>query len=239
VTVQNSTFTNFEAIGMARQASVSMRDCTAPIPVSVTDTFGVFTFGNSIVGQISVAGTNSIALSQGNNIVLNSTHSGTVGFAETDQLNMDPLISSLGDYGGKIPTMSLLPGSPAIDKGNNSGMLILPYDQRRYSRIVDGDGDGTATVDIGAYEYLSTPLVTSVSGTVTDANGRPVVRATVTITDLDGSTQIAQTSPFGIYSFNNVAVGDFYLSVEAKSHRSAPLQGTAAPGGTIFNINVQ
>ena len=46
----------------------------------------------------------------------------------------------------------LLLGSPAIDAGPTSCIYI---DQRHLSRPQDGDGDGTATCDIGAYEaYL-------------------------------------------------------------------------------------
>ena len=49
--------------------------------------------------------------------------------------------------------MRLLLGSPAIDAGDNNG--IPTTDQRGAPRSVDGDGDGTATVDIGAVEFGS------------------------------------------------------------------------------------
>jgi hypothetical protein len=44
----------------------------------------------------------------------------------------------------------LRPGSPAIDAGND--ILAPPRDFDRRARPLDGDGDGTATVDMGAYE---------------------------------------------------------------------------------------
>jgi len=61
----------------------------------------------------------------------------------------------LGDY-------HLLPGSPCIDAGTNdvddpitTEVEVLPHtDLSGIPRIIDGDLDGTATVDIGAYEYL-------------------------------------------------------------------------------------
>jgi len=61
----------------------------------------------------------------------------------------------LGDY-------HLLPGSPCIDAGTNNvddpateEVEVLPdTDLDGNRRIIDGDLDGTATVDIGAYEYL-------------------------------------------------------------------------------------
>lgn len=46
----------------------------------------------------------------------------------------------------------LLASSPCIDAGNNDGATD-PTDYAGTPRISDGDGDGTATVDMGAYEY--------------------------------------------------------------------------------------
>ena len=62
---------------------------------------------------------------------------------------------TLGDY-------HLLPGSPCIDAGTNDvdnpdtpEIEALPdTDIAGLPRIIDGNLDGTATVDIGAYEYL-------------------------------------------------------------------------------------
>lgn len=50
---------------------------------------------------------------------------------------------------------SLRPDSPAIDAGSNDALPeMVVWDKRGepYARIVDGDGDGIATVDMGAYE---------------------------------------------------------------------------------------
>jgi len=65
--------------------------------------------------------------------------------------NLNLHLGPLQDNGGPTLTHALLLGSTAaIDAGDNS--VALPVDQRGYARIVDGDGDGTATIDIGAYE---------------------------------------------------------------------------------------
>src|SRR5882757_3551044 len=117
--------------------------------------------------------------------------------------------------------MSIGTVSPAIDAGSNSiaATAGLLYDQRRNSRVADGDGDTQAVVDIGAYEYLGVPIAqTTVMGTVSDGNGSPVSRAFVTLTDMDGNTRTVLTSPFGVYQFPDVAVGDIYISVDAKAH---------------------
>ena len=53
-----------------------------------------------------------------------------------------------GDY-------RLLPGSPAIDAGNNAAPQIPAADLDGNPRIADGNGDGTARIDMGAYEAVN------------------------------------------------------------------------------------
>jgi hypothetical protein len=82
--------------------------------------------------------------SLGYNLVGNSQ--GGSGFDPTDLLSVDPLLGPLADNGGPTQTMALLPGSPAIDAGNNA--YATDWDQRGpgFRRIVNG------TIDIGAFE---------------------------------------------------------------------------------------
>jgi hypothetical protein len=82
--------------------------------------------------------------SSGYNLIGN-THGGC-GFDPTDLLNIDPRLGPLQDNGGPTPTMALLPGSPAINAGDNTNAPL--WDQRgaSFRRIVHG------TIDIGAFE---------------------------------------------------------------------------------------
>ena len=107
---------------------------------------GTLQITNSIVaGNAAASGADvfGVLASGGSNIFGNST--GGSGYHATDQLNVDPLLSALGDQGGSMPTHGLNAGSSAIDAGTGS----IATDGRGFVR-------GDATVDIGAFEASAT-----------------------------------------------------------------------------------
>jgi hypothetical protein len=68
----------------------------------------------------------------------------------SDLRNTDPLLGTLADNGGPTETMALLTGSPAIDAGTNTGCPST--DQRGVARPQDGNLNGVAVCDKGAFE---------------------------------------------------------------------------------------
>jgi hypothetical protein len=89
-------------------------------------------------------------VSNGHNLIGDTN--GSSGWVASDLLNVDPNLGPLQDNGGPTQTMALLPGSPAIDAGDNTD--APEWDQRGegYPRIVNG------TIDIGAFEVQAPPL---------------------------------------------------------------------------------
>jgi hypothetical protein len=73
----------------------------------------------------------------------------TSGPEDNNQYGVDPLLGPLTDLGGVGWVHYLRLGSPAIDAGP---ITCISHDERLLSRPKDGDGNGTATCDIGAFE---------------------------------------------------------------------------------------
>jgi hypothetical protein len=108
-------------------------------------------------GQVSdCAGT---LTSQGHNLIQSTSGCTITGVTTGNLIGVNPTLGPLQNNGGPTETHALLPGSPAIDAGDNTG--CPPTDQRGVTKPQDGNDDGTAICDIGAFELVTpAPFVT-------------------------------------------------------------------------------
>jgi len=111
-------------------------------------------FAGSLVGGVSVnCHTETGTLTDGG---YNLEDANTCGFSGTSLTNTVPLFMGLGYYGGSTLTLAVRGDSPAIDRipaGVNGCGTTLTTDQRGVHRPLDGNRDGIAACDVGAYEF--------------------------------------------------------------------------------------
>jgi hypothetical protein len=255
-TVANNSANSFDGGGIYNAGTMTLTDSTMAGNSASSGggilNVGTVTLGNTIVADNTITTGNGpdyygvVTNDSGGNLIGNDTDTGDLT-SLSDQVNLDPLLAPLGNYGGTTQTMPLLPGSPAIDAGNNAlatfNSVALATDQRGLTRIVNG------TVDIGAVECQGY-TVTVVAGNeqsatvganfsnslvvlVTSSHGDPVSGGYVTFTPpgsgasavFPGGSNQATINSFGLASIavaaNNVS-GNYSVS--------SSTSGTSTPG---------
>lgn len=118
----------------------------------------------SVSGQAAIYRSSSYLTNFSHNIVYSASGNAYAN-SSPDQggingnITADPRLSNpqLGYYG-------LLAGSPAIDAGDGTAPSLPAMDFGGMARVADGNGDGTAIVDIGAYEFYPAYPVAELQG---------------------------------------------------------------------------
>ena len=169
-----------------------------------------FTINNSIIANSTSNSTNADCsgftnISASYSLIESSLD--CVGGTNLNNLTGDPNLGPLQNNGGSTLTHALLAGSIAIDKGNST----LTTDQRGFPRPVDNftipnamGGNGS---DIGAFEVQAPTAASVTIGGRVSSGKRGLARATVYLTDQNGSVRTARTNSFGYYQFEDIEVG--------------------------------
>ncbi len=212
----------------------------ASVNIAGTLTTGVVTSntsGGTPGGNINTSQSNSTVNNLNATLVGNVTISATLVQSNTQcQCGVTPPISCTGDsvvtnlnvVAAGIPVSIMVSGMPnqVVVLPAGLGTIIIN------EQISAGPGDLTVNalhVMLTPVGLASTDLIVasshsdiqcslsptaggaSISGRVLNSDGRPISGARVQLTGQSGSTWIAITNPFGIYSLEDIPVGGTYL----------------------------
>ncbi len=149
--------------------------------------------------------------SQGNNIIgVTGTSTGWIG---SDLLDTDPMLGPLGSNGGPTQSFVPMPGSPAIDAGQNC-VLDLSCAANNPPEAVVTDQRGISRpqgpiVDIGSVEVEAAGAPAVLGGRVLFRGVYGLPNAAITVTD-GVTTWRGRTSSFGYFRFEGLPTGITY-----------------------------
>jgi hypothetical protein len=160
---------------------------------------------------------------------------GLRGNISADPLFLQPAFGDVfGDY-------SIQNGSPSVDAGDNAAPLLLATDFAGTERIVDGNHDGDARVDMGAFEYRNQNPVADAGpdqSVTADAGCLAAVALSGQASDADGDpVTLTWTGPFGAASGGSPVVslpaGEHLITLTVRDGRGGFASDTVVV--TVFD----
>ncbi|MFZ5912434.1 MAG: choice-of-anchor Q domain-containing protein [Chloroflexota bacterium] len=177
---------------------------------------GTLNYANTIIANSASGGdcynSGAIGVNTNNLVEDGSCAAGSSG---------DPLLDALADNGGPTQTMALLPGSPAIDAGDDATCADAPVDGLDQRGVARPQGPHC---DIGAYEAqdVTPPTVQS----ITLASANPTSAASVDFT-------VTFSEPVA-----GVDVSDFSLAVTGDISGASVSAAAAAGSQAVYTVTV-
>jgi hypothetical protein len=145
----------------------------------------------------------------------------TISWTNVGSFNQNVTIELSTDGGATFPTT--IAANAANTGSYNWTVPNLLTSQARIRVRETGFASPSATSSANFSINIVTAAAVSAAGRVTDAQGRGISRALVTLTDPAGNLRTAQSNVFGFFRFNGVPAGDGYvLSAISKRHRFSP-----------------
>ena len=245
--ITNSTISSNSAPnggGIANLNPMTLTNVTISGNTGTTQGGGIYNpgIGTIMLGNTLVAGNSSPSGPdcQGSNVnsldynlIGNTSGANFTGTTTHNITNVNAILGPLANNGGPTLTHALLSGSPAIDAGNNAAITNPPFigppfnDQRGepFNRIVDGDGNSTSIVDIGAYE--KGPLtIDTVSPAAGRTSGGQQIQLTGAFANLSTVTMGGTSAT---WSYTNGAGDTSAITVTTPAHAVGAVQIDLAP----------
>lgn len=227
----NSAINNGGGINVGRSSAVNLSNATITGNSANNSGAGIYQSPESVVenpdgnlvisgGAVTLASTivaknvndNDLSGAQidsnGNNLIGNGDGVGLFNSAPGDLVGtadnpIDPRLGELQNNGGTTATIALLDGSLAIDGGSNPNNLATDQRGAGFPRVLDGDDDGTATADIGAFESINLIDDTSSSDGISGSDDNET-------TNFDEGNLMAGTIVTNQFEGFNIAVSSEY-----------------------------
>ncbi|HYF76054.1 MAG TPA: MBG domain-containing protein, partial [Symbiobacteriaceae bacterium] len=214
---------------------------------------GIWTNGVTLHNSLVAGNTASVSLGEvrgtatgNNNLIGTGGHSsGLVNGVNGNLVGVaDPKLGTLQDNGGRVKTHALLTASPAIDAG--SGASVTATTDARgtpFARTVDGDGNGTATVDIGAFELQSADLTVTLTSGGPFSQGQADANYGITVTNVGtapatAAETVTLTLPAALTNPRLSGTGWTCNNGTLSCSRSDTLGGTASHPGITLLVDV-